>query len=551
MNPSPSGVVTHKGASPGLPADPVWGVEDGAFRSVARIVTTRYLAYAVDAALGLLMLPFNLEHLGTPHYGLWILIASLTTSFALLDVGYAGALVRFIARYRASRDSRGLNEILSTLFVVYSAIGLATFGLALLLARNLEGIFSIDPANVSTAKQVLLIISSFVAIRFACSVFGGVVVGFQRYHLNNIVSIVTSIAVAVVNVAVLMAGFGLVGLVAATTSVRILGLLLYRQNAYRVFPGLRIRVADFSMSRLREVSEFSVYMLLLDLGLKLNYSADTLVLGAFLGTAAVALWAPAQRLTELLTRLTNQLNEALFPYIVDSDTTGRINQLRETFIQGTRLSLAMAIPAAGGVALLAQPLMESWIGPSFSQTATILQILAALVILRVGNATSAAILKGAGEHRRLTAYVGITGLGNLALSIALVKSYGLVGVAIGTVEPVAFMAVTATFPRACRRVGVTPVLAFKEAVWPALWPAAAMIICVRLAAPFGGVGLIAVVVKLLVAAALYEALFVGVAVGAAERRRYLSKARELMPRPFPLRVQAAAQLVGLRIRPRP
>jgi O-antigen/teichoic acid export membrane protein len=526
----------------GRPYDPVWGSDDGAFRSIARNVVTRYVAFGVDAMLGLLMLPFNLEHLGKPLYGLWILIAALTTSFALLDVGYGGALVRFVARYRSSRDRTGLNQILSTLFVIYSVVGLTVVAISLLLVQHVDRIFTIDAGHVPIARQVLLIISAFVGIRFACSVFGGVVVGFQQYHRNNITSIVTSIAVAAVNVAVLKAGFGLVELVVAVTCVRLLGLLSLRRNAYRAFPGLRIRLADFSMARLREVSGFSVYMLLLDLGYKLNYSSDTLVLGAFLNTSAVALWAPAQRLTELLTRLTNQLNDALFPYVVDIDAARRTARLRETFIHATRLSLATVLPLAGGVAMMAHPLVERWIGPSFSQTASILQVLTALAVLRVGTATSNTILKGAGEHQRLATYVGLTGLANIVLSIALVKPYGLIGVAIGTVVPVTLMALFVNFPRACRRVGVTPFHALRQAVWPAVWPAFVMVLFLGFARPVGSVSLAAVGIKVILGALIYEAVFLGIAIGGAERRRYLGKARELIPSrlTYPSRARGAA-----------
>jgi O-antigen/teichoic acid export membrane protein len=507
----------------------VWGDDEGALRAIARNVSTRYLAFAVDGAIGLLMLPFNLEHLGKPVYGLWILTASITVSFGLLDLGYGGALVRFIARYRALRDRRGLNEILSTLFVIYSGIGAATFCVALLLAGHLDTLFRISPEHVGTARHVLLITSSYIAIRFAFSTYGGVIVGFQRYHLNNGISIVTSIAVAAVNVAVLLAGFGLVGLVAATTAVRVLGLFLYRQNAYRVYPGLRIRSGDFKLSRLREVSGFSAYMLLLDCGYRLSYSADTLVLGAFMGTAAVALWAPAQRLSELIVRVANQLNEALFPFVVNSDATSRTDQLQAMLIQGTRLSLAMAVPVAGGVALLAHPLIEAWVGPSFGETATVLQILAAAVVLRVWTATSSTILRGAGEHKRLTVYVVATGLANVVLSIALVKPWGLIGVATGTVVPLAITATVIAFPQACRRVGLPPLGAFREAVWPALWPAVGAGAFLQLVTPLGGASLIASAVKLAAAATIYAALFFGVAIGRSERQLYLSKVRELVP----------------------
>jgi O-antigen/teichoic acid export membrane protein len=477
------------------------------------------------------MLPFNLEHLGKPLYGLWILTASITTSFGLLDLGYGGSLVRFIAQYRSLGDRRSLNAILSTLFVVYALIGLATCGIALVLAANIDSIFRIDPADVPAAQQVLLIISIYVAGRFVFSVYGGVVVGFQRYHMNNVVSIIMSVAVAAVNVAVLLAGFGLVALVAATTGTRLLCLLLYRRNAHRVFPEMHIRVRDFSQARLREVSGFSIYMLLFSLGQKLNFAADTLVLGAFVGPAAVAVWAPAQRLSHLLTRLTNQLNDALFPVVVDSDATNRTGRLRETLVHGTRLSLAMVVPLAGGVAFVAHPLIEAWVGPTFAESAIILQFLAVLVVLRVGTSTASVILQGAGEHARLTAYVGVTGLANLALSIALVKPYGLIGVAIGSIIPVAAMSATATFPQACRRVGLPLSRGLREAVWPAVWPAIPAIGWLQVSPVFDDNHLVSLAVALAVGAAIYVALFFCVALGRAERTGYIRRLRDVLPQP--------------------
>ena len=45
---------------------------------VARNLSTRYLAIATEAALGVIILPFNVAHLGTAAYGLWVLAASVT-----------------------------------------------------------------------------------------------------------------------------------------------------------------------------------------------------------------------------------------------------------------------------------------------------------------------------------------------------------------------------------------------------------------------------------------------------------------------------------------
>jgi len=48
----------------------LWREDGGTVSAVAHNVSTRYLAYVVDAILGVVMLPFNLAHLGMAAYGL-------------------------------------------------------------------------------------------------------------------------------------------------------------------------------------------------------------------------------------------------------------------------------------------------------------------------------------------------------------------------------------------------------------------------------------------------------------------------------------------------
>ena len=108
---------------PAQAADATWTeADDRPFATLARNITTRYVAIAVELVIGLVMLPFNLHHLGQEAYGLWMLTASVTIHFSILDMGFGGALVNFIARYRAHRDTAALNEIASTTFTVSNTI---------------------------------------------------------------------------------------------------------------------------------------------------------------------------------------------------------------------------------------------------------------------------------------------------------------------------------------------------------------------------------------------------------------------------------------------
>lgn len=509
----------------------VWGRNFSQFDVFARNISMDYLALGVEMTIGVLMLPFNVAYLGQSAYGLWVLAASIPMYFSMLDLGYGVAQVKFAAQYRARRDREGLNQIVSTLFFLFTIIGIIAFAVGALIAFNIDRLFQITPEQSSTGRHVLLIISLYVALGFPFSVFGGVVNGFQRHFLNGFVSIGTSIAVAVVNIAVLMAGYGLVELVAATTAVRLLAYIGYRANAYRAFPGLSIRPAYVRLSRLGEVTGFSAFILLIDVANKLNYSTDAIVIGAFMSTAAIAVWAVAQRLITTTQGLTTQINASLFPIVVDIATQGEIERLRRVFLQGTRLSLAMVIPIAVALALLAEPLVLAWVGRDFSGSVPIIYILAAAVIIRVGNSTATTLLKGAGRHGLLAVANLLMALANLVLSVALVGRYGLIGVALGTLIPLAVISILVLFPAACRRVELPLFETVSKGIWPSVWPIIPVALLLLFTRNLVGASLPAVAAQAVIAGALYAIIFLRLAIGRDERCWYFSKIKQLVRRP--------------------
>jgi O-antigen/teichoic acid export membrane protein len=510
---------------------PSWSSNsDGMLVTVARNLSTRYLVLFAELIIGMLMLPFNLQHLGAAQYGLWILVGSLTVHFSILDMGYGGSTVKFVAQYRAHHDARALNEIASTLFYIFAAAGLVAYGAAAVLAFNLEHLFEISAAQAELGKWLLLIVALHVAFNFPFSIFGGITSGFQRHDINNMVSLTTAVVVAIVNVAILLAGYGLVTLVAATTAVRISAYFIYRLNAYKVFPDLRIRPSLFCRRRLREVTGFSIYAAIINWAYKLNYQIDGLIIGAFIGSAAVSVWAVAERIINGTQRLTNQFNGVLFPIIVDRDQRARREQLQQILLQGTRLSLMMVLPISAALVLLAEPLVRAWVGPAMLGAVPVIQILAIVVAIRVGNASGTILLKGAGEIRQLAIVNIATGVANIVLSALLVQRYGLPGVAIGTLIPIAFSSVFILYPSACRLIGLPLRRAIAEAIVPPLWPALVVGVLLLGARSISSGTLLAVMLQAAAAGLVYLALFFAVAINRDDREMYLGKLLQLARR---------------------
>jgi O-antigen/teichoic acid export membrane protein len=213
----------------------------------------------------------------------------------------------------------------------------------------------------------------------------------------------------------------------------------------------------------------------------------------------------------------------LFPTVVDHDAGRRLDRLRAIFLVGTRLSLATVMPVGGALILMADPLVHAWVGPEFAGSVPIVQLLALSVIVRVGNATAMTVLKGAGRHRLVAFATLATAAANISLSIAIIRPFGLPGVALGTLVPVTLTACLVIFPAGCRRVQVPLTRALAEAAWPALWPAAVMAAYVGMTRGMLGASLPGVAAEMIAAVAVYAVVFVAFGLRAEERRRYVAR----------------------------
>jgi O-antigen/teichoic acid export membrane protein len=508
-----------------------WGTRDGRVVTFAWNLATRYALIAGTVLLGIVVLPFNLKYLGESDYGLLTLVASVTTYFTVLELGYGGAIVKFVAEYRARRDSQALNEILSTMFFVFSGIGGVVYLLAMAVSFLLPYIFNLDPGQAQTGQIVLLIVAVNVALFFVFSVFGGVINGFELYYVNNIVGGLFNTAAAAANIWIVWMGFGLVPMVAATTGIRMIPFLIYRRNAFKAFPELDISWANVRRERLRQLTGFSVYFAVIDWSARLTYTTDIFILGIFTNTAVVAVYAVAQRLAEALLRLTNQLHTFLFPAVVAHAVDGGIENQRSLFVRATRFQLAVSVALCGSVAAVAPVLIEAWVGPGYEASAVVLQLLAATVVLRTLMAMPSTVLKGTGHHRFVAFAAAWCAVASLLLSIAAVKLFGIFGVAWGAFIPAFVLSAIVVFPRTCQVVHLSTWRGYRDIVWPAAWPAVVTVALLSMASPLVPARLTAVLPALAAGALLYAGIFIAFGLDREERQWFTLAGRRILRLP--------------------
>jgi O-antigen/teichoic acid export membrane protein len=514
-------MTTDAPAAPAAAGSPVWNLMTG--------TATKYVLLAVNVGLGIILMPFTVRHLGASQYGLWMLVASLTYYFQLLDLGYGSGLVRHVADADARGDVNRVNSILSTFVVVYSGLGLlACAGTIALMLWAVPKFPHLSAPDIRRGQLVLAMMGVRMAIGFPMTVFGAATTARQRFALNNVVAIIVALANGAVTYLVLAAGHGLLTLVASTTMLGIVSYAAYAWTARRAFPELRIRPSSFNRALVRDVTTFSMYLFIIDIAIQIGFNLDNVVVGAALGTSAVAVYAVTLRLADYQRQLCNQFNGFLFPIVVRFRAAGSDDALKEMLIEGTRIALVLVTGVTIGVIGFGAPLIVRWMGPGFEAGVVPLYVLAITGVVLVGQGPLGNILLGTGRHR-LVAFVSLgEAVANLILSVILVRRYGMLGVAVGTAVPVVLANLFILLPAACRQVSL-PVNRFLRLVLaaPATAAVPAIAACVALRLRYPPASLAAILAEAMLVGLVYVSALCAFGFDREVRTRYASYARRM------------------------
>src|SRR6266513_4442149 len=133
-------------------------IEAGKARIPAvRNVLANWGAFLCSAAVGFVLSPYVVHHLGNTQYGIWVLLGSLVGYLGFLDLGVRGAVMRFVANLHAAERHEEAGGIASTGLALFTLLGVLAFAIAIGLALAARHVFTIPDAVVGASRLVLIL----------------------------------------------------------------------------------------------------------------------------------------------------------------------------------------------------------------------------------------------------------------------------------------------------------------------------------------------------------------------------------------------------------
>lgn len=409
-------------------------------RSETAIVNlaTSALAWGWPVILAFVATPIIVSGLGNDAYGIRGLVTSITGYFALLDLGLNGAVTKYLAEYHAKNDGPQVEELLGTTLTTYTAFGLAGgVSIWLLAGWFTTHLFVIPPEFNNQAVWAFRLTGIGFFLSMITWWASAIPTGIQRFDVFNGISIGFGTMAILGSLAAVYLGYGLIGVVAANLLANLITILVYWLYLGKLLPGISVRFS-FDREMFRRTVMFGLYMVGFRIFALLFAQLDSMLIGAWIGTAAVTFYIVPQQVAQVVHGINGKMMQVVFPMASEFSAKGDAQRMERLFVRGFNLSLVIGFAIAVPLAVVGGPLLTYWVSPEMAKNSTlVLELLIVTFFLGGLTAMPTNILCGINHPKYITIGAMVSGLLGLALYFLLIKPFGIAGVAAGKALSVA------------------------------------------------------------------------------------------------------------------
>lgn len=391
-----------------------------------------YAIILLNTIVGLLYTPYMLRMMGKSEYGLYSLVASVISYLTILDLGLGNAVVRYTAKFRAEGKQREQYEMFGMFFVLYVIIGAVALLLGSALYFNVDAMFgaTMTVEELYKARIMILLLVFNLAFTFPMSIFGSIITAYEHFVFPRAVSIIRILLNTGVMICLLYMGYRAVAMVVVQTVFNVATLLLNYIYCKRYLK-IRIFFRRFRWGFLQEVAIYSFWIFLNVIMDKVYWSTGQFVLGAVVGTAAVAVFAVAIQLQVMYMQFSTAISQLFLPKITGMVATNDDNRsISDLFIRTGRIQYIVMALVLSGFIVFGRQFIVLWAGAGYEDAYIICLLFFFSLLIPMIQNLGITILQARNQMKfRSLLYIFIA-MTALALQIVLARRYGGVGCAI-------------------------------------------------------------------------------------------------------------------------
>lgn len=397
-------------------------------------VVLGYLAMVLQNASSFILIPLLMIGFGDGNFGVYRLILSISSYFALADLGLSNAIVRYVSEYKANNDKLSEGKFISLIIIVDLIAGTVLIFLGTILYINLPLLFesSFTNSELNLLKKMFFLTLLNGVINLLVNLANGIIKSYEYFGLLKTLNIIITIVRFVMVLLLITFKLGAFSLVLLDTLLSVFLLLLTSVFCYKK---LKIKLAFKQLSKdyAIEILSYSMIVFVDVIAFHLFWNADNFIIGVYLSSSAIAIYSIGTQISSLFFAISIIVSDVIMPGLVKQVTDNASNtDLTLEMIKIGRIKLIiLALPVIGFI-FLGKEFIILWVGKEY----IIAYWIALLVIIPstiAGVFDAGLYVMWAKNKHKIKSFVSLAISGvNIIISIVLVQNIGIIGAAVGT-----------------------------------------------------------------------------------------------------------------------
>lgn len=279
-------------------------------------VVLSYCIVALNSIVGILYTPYMLRMLGQSEYGIYSLATSIIAYLGIMDLGFGNAIIRYVAKFRAEGDTEKQANLLGMFSCIYIVIGVLTLPIGVIFGINTEVFFhtTLSTYELEQTRIIIYLLAFNLSITFLFNVYSSAITAYEDFVFQKIVQIIRIILNTVVMIVLLYYGYKAIGLVVCQTIFNIFTQVLnWYYFKYKL--NIKVKFGHFNWNLFKEILSYSVWIFVAAIIDRLYWSTGPFILGAEVGSIAVAVFSVAMSLEHIFLSFSTSISSALFPRV--------------------------------------------------------------------------------------------------------------------------------------------------------------------------------------------------------------------------------------------
>lgn len=362
-----------------------------------------YINLLLINAVGVVLTPFIIRHLGPSQYGLYTLIGAVSPYLALFDLGLSKTITRYVAHYRAHNDNTDEARFLTTTAYIYLFIVAMLLVCGICLYLNVDNIwgkhFTADELN--EVRQMLLLIVATQAIIIPGNAFTAICNGMGKFAFPRGIQPIKYSIRALCVIGLLIYGTKAIALI-AVEALLCIGVVIVTFFYVKRNIGRR-HIYSPERTAIRPILAYSGWIALYATTCAFQWNIGNIIAGMTCDTTHVGIFGIGILLGSMYGYFAETINRMTLPHasrFIKNSPTGK--EITNEMIRVGRLVAIPQIGILGGFAIFGQMFVTLWAGEMYSPAYYIALIMMTAWTLQLSQEYGTSLLEAKGTVRAIS-----------------------------------------------------------------------------------------------------------------------------------------------------